>query len=327
MFRIRHSVGVASTFLAAVFLAACAPAQYVATAPSPSGLKYEIANAAAPTTLAVIDARRADDKLFSFGILPAELKIAGTAIEPIPFLAEHVSKELASRGVPATTRVGENPGAPTLQVKAFRIQNHRVNAYSPFVTLTFLSADIDTAAGPKRLGVFVKRGKVPVWSFSEVLDPIFNQPLSIAVQELSSKIANATYGFAASETKTDELIKKLSGPRAELSFLDVYALGFTNNRRAIPKLVELTKDSDEYVRLAAISSLGTIGAVEQYDLLKSIYGNKDALWQDRAMAMKSIGDLGTADGRAFMDAEIRRLGTVPVDNDSRWTTQLLALYL
>jgi HEAT repeat protein len=123
------------------------------------------------------------------------------------------------------------------------------------------------------------------------------------------------------------LIAKLSGPRAELSFLDVYALGFTNNRRALPKLVELTKDADEYVRLAAISSLGTMGAVEQYGLLKSIYESKDAIWQDRAMAMKSIGDLNTADGRAFMDAEMRRLGTAPADNDTRWTTQLLALFL
>jgi hypothetical protein len=326
MFRVRNGLATAAVVLAATALGACAPAQYIATAPSPSGLKYEIAGAVAPTTLSVTDARRADDKLFSFGILPAELKIGAAPIDPIPFLAEHVSNELASRGVPASARAGDD-GTAKVQVKAFRIQNHRVSAYSPFVTLTYLSADVDTAAGPKRLGVFVKRGKVPVWSFSEVLDPTFNQPLSIAVKELASKIANATYGFTASDAKTDELIAKLSGPRAELSFLDVYALGFTNNRRALPKLVELTKDADEYVRLAAISSLGTMGAVEQYGLLKSIYESKDAIWQDRAMAMKSIGDLNTADGRAFMDAEMRRLGTAPADNDTRWTTQLLALFL
>ena len=50
------------------------------------------------------------------------------------------------------------------------------------MTLTFLSVDLETADSKKRIGVFIKRGKVPVMSFEEVVEPTFNQPLSLAVR-------------------------------------------------------------------------------------------------------------------------------------------------
>lgn len=85
--------------------------------------------------------------------------------------------------------------------------------------------------------------------------------------------------------------------------MDVYQLGFSNNKLAIPELVKLTKHSSEYIRLAAISSLGIMRAVDQFDLLVRLYQNKGGLWQDRAMALKAIGDLGTPESHAYLQKE------------------------
>ena len=140
------------------------------------------------------------------------------------------------------------------------MQNMRTNAYTPFITLTYISADVETAGGTKRIGTFVTRGKTPVWSFEEIIEPTFNQPLSLGVQEFASKIANFAYGFRASDETVKSLTAKINGARTPNTFLDVYALGFTNNPAAIDTLVGLAKDEQEYVRQAAISSLGNIGA-------------------------------------------------------------------
>jgi hypothetical protein len=195
-----------------------------------------------------------------------------------------------------------------------------------FVTFTFLSADVETSAGTKRVGVFVKAGKVPVWSFDEVIEQTFNQPLSIAVKELASKIAVQLYGYRASDSTVNQLASKLTQQKTPSSYLDVYALGFTNNPKAIDAVAKLLDDSDEYIRLAAISSLGTLRATSQFGRLKSIYQNNGGLWQDRAMALKSIGDLGTAEAKAFLADEQKRWTDAPTNNESSWTLQIIRLY-
>lgn len=304
---------------------ACAPSSYNVKPPTPSGIKYETTADDPKTQLSVIDARQPNEKTFSTGVLPAALTVDKVPIDGHKFLAEHLGAELASRGVPVTTTTTD-AGLPRLQVRTFRMQNHRVNAYSPFVTFTFLSVDLETAKGSfgtQRYGVFVKRGKVPMWSFDELIEPTLNQPLSLAVRELATKIAGTTYGYRASNATVNELVGKLA-KRNDESYLDVYALGFTNNPTAVEPLLKLLDDADEYVRLAAISSLGTLRAKAQIPRLKTIYQGT-GLWQDRAMAIKSIADMGTADAKSFVAAELQRVSTL-TDKDSMWTTQVLSLY-
>lgn len=306
----------------AVF-SACAPSSYIVKEPAPSGIKYEAVGARAKSQLSVVDERRPDDRVFSSGVLPAQLMVGKDAIDATPFLAKHLEAELASRGldVGATT---VDAGLPRVRVKTFRIQNHRVNAYTPFITFTYLSADLETGAGAQRIGVFVKRGKVPVWSFSEVVEPTFNQPLSLAVKEFASKIANALFSYRASDAVVSELAAKIAN-RTDDTYLDVYALGFTNNQAAVEPIVKLLDDPDEYVRLAAISSLGNLRAVSQMERLKAIYQSQ-AIWQDRAMAIKAIADFGTPESKAFVTEELKNL-SARTDSDSVWTSQILALYL
>lgn len=312
-------------FLAAVVLAvtACAPMSYGVKAPAPSGLKYESV-AQTKADISLIDSRPEKERIFSSGVLPATLTVDNVPLDAPQFLALHLQKELDSRGVPVQISRDEK-GVPRINLATFRIQNHRATGFSPFVTLTFLSADLETAQGKKRLGVFVKAGKVPVWSFDEVIEPTFNQPLSIAVKELASKIAVQMHGYRASDSTVNDLIAKLT-QRTPASYLDVYALGMTNNAKAIDAVLKLVDDSEEYVRLAAISSLGNLRATAQFDRLKSIYQNRNSLWQDRGMALKSIGDLGTEQAKAFLAEEAKRFGDAPSGNEAIWNLQIIKLY-
>ena len=320
----RFAAGAA--LLAALALSACAPPNYAAKAPSPSGLKYVVSSGAPQAAaFSMIDERRADGRIFSSGVLPAELKIEGAPIDPIPFLARHLQAELTSRGLPATVSE-KSTASPAIRVKHYRMENMRTSAYTPFITLTYLSADVETPAGVKRLGVFVTRGKTPVWSFDEIVEPTLNQPLSLGVREFASKFANAVYGLRADDDTVKSLTAKITGTRTPDTFLDVYALGFTNNPAAIDTLIGLTKDSQEYVRQAAISSLGNIGATTQFGLLKSLYQDPQVSWQDHCIALKAIGDLDSDESKAFVAAEAKKLGS-DSSKESQVLSRILSLYL
>lgn len=310
----------------ALSLSACAPTGYIVKVPTPSGLKYEAVVAPRSAEIVLVDSRKQEERAaFSTGTLPAVLNVDNAPIDAPQFLAANLEAELASRGVPAkVSRAGD--GKPQLNLTTFRMQNHRASGFSPFVTFTFLSAELDTGMQKQRFSTFVKRGKVPVWSFDEVIEPTFNQPLSVAVKELASKIATYQYGYKASDAAVQELLRKLEAPRNGDSYLDVYALGFTGNAKAIETLAKLTADTDEYVRLAAISSLGTLKATSKFDLLKSLYENRGGVWQDRAMAIKAIGDLGTVESKAFLAAQASFWETQK-GLEADWTLQVIRLYL
>jgi hypothetical protein len=315
----------ASVVLAGFALVGCAPPNYAIKAPTPSGLKYAVTGTPEQKAFSLIDERRADGKIFSTGVLPAELKIDGTPIDPVPFLASQLQAELASRGLPAQIS-DKSTAQPAIKLKTYRMQNMRTNGYTPFITLTYISADVETASGAKRIGTFVTRGKTPMWSFEEIVEPTLNQPLALGVQEFASKIANFAYGFRASDETVKSLTAKINGTRTPNTFLDVYALGFTNNPAAIDTLAALAKDQQEYVRQAAISSLGNIGATGHFGLLKSIYLDPAVSWQDHSIALKAIADLGTDEAKTFINEEAKRLGSDSA-KEAQVLGQILSLYL
>ncbi|WP_197047112.1 HEAT repeat domain-containing protein [Paucibacter sp. KBW04] len=308
-----------------VLVSACAPKSYLVKTPSPSGLNGTTANSV-PAKLSVVDQRKGAERDFSTGILPAGLSTSSGPIQPASFLAETLQAELNSRGL--AVKVSSEAADQSLQLQTFRMVNHRTSGFSPFITFTYLSADVDTPSGKKRVAAFVKRGKVPVWSFDEVIEPTLNEPLSLAVKELASKIAAKSYGWRASDKQLDALLAKLDKPKLEgPDYLDVYALGFSNHPRAIERVTQLSQHADEYVRLAAISSLGTLGANQQFNFLKGLYERREGSWQDRAMAIKAIGDLDTAESREFLAAQAKRWESAGSDKESLWTLQIIRLYL
>ena len=307
---------------AVILLAGCAPSSYIVSSPAPSGIRFET-SPPSRSDLSLVDKRA--DHVYSSGILHGALVAEDKPLDPPGFIAVHLQNELASRGVPVRVVRGDKGTPPRVYLTQFKMINHRATGFSPFVTFTYLAADVETPRGTRRVGTFIKRGKVPVWSFQEVVEPIFSQPLSLAVKELAAKIAAELYGARASDREVDQLAAKL-GSRGADSFLDVYALGFTNNPRAVATIVTLVNDADEYVRLAAISSLGTLKATAQFDLLKSLSESAN-LWQDRAMALKAIGDLGTPEARAFLAQQKQYWQGRGRGNEPVWTLQVLGLYL
>ena len=293
-------------------------------APTPSGLKYETSVSAAPTTLSLVDARRPDPSFYCSDPVQKRWKVEvdHAPFEPVAFLGGNLQAELASRGLGVKV-VTSDAGLPRLRLRLFCMRGVNPH-FGLYQTVTFLSADLETAAGAQRIGVFVTRGKVPVWSTDELIDPTVEQPLSIAVKELGAKVANQLYGYRASDATVRELLAKVDGPRRDETFLDVYALGFTNSPAAVQPMLPLTKDPQEYIRLSSISSLGTLRATEQLALLKSIYADPESGWQDRSMAVKSIGDLGTPEARAFLGSLQGQIE--PATKRDGFVAQVVALY-
>mgnify|MGYP000070640118 CR=1 FL=1 len=311
---------ICASLLASV-LCACAPSSYNISAPSPSAITYEKTSNKAKT-INVVDARVDTDKTFHSGILQSTLQFDGVAIDPIPFLLSHAQAELRSRGLPITLTQNSTG---SVAVRSFKMQNHRSNGYSPYVSLTSFSADLKTKQGVKRIAGFIKRGKVPVWSFDEVIEPTMNEPLALAVQEFASKLNNALYGHKASNSDVDNLAKLAKSNTDGKAYLKVYELGFTNNKRAVNTIVELLDSKDEYKRLAAISSLGTLRATDQVSRLKEIATN-GKIWQDRAMALKSLGDINTKETTNFLTAERERFSNKK-GKEALWSTGIINLYL
>jgi hypothetical protein len=304
----------------AALSSACATLVVPVKEPAPSALAFENAAEAPAFALSVGDARSPQERAsIASGILVPDYRFRDAPLEPVAYLAESIQKELAARGLTGTA------GAAPLNVaiRSFHFENHRVSGFSPWVALTTVAADVETPTGTKRIASFVRRAKVPVWSMDEINDPCFSDALSIATKEVAAKINHAVWGRRLGDADVDALAAKIEqmGEKDD-AWLEVYQLGFSNNPRAIPMLVKLTAHTNEYMRMAAISGLGTLHAVEQLELLKR-FASTGQMWHDRAIALKAIGDLGTPEAKQFLDSEWQRLGA---DNEGRWSRAVIALY-
>lgn len=280
----------------------------------------------APVTLTFKNEQSDADKAqFMTGLIPMNLLYKDKPFDSVPWVAQNTVKEMSARGLPVTLGNGES-NSKNVSIKRLHIENHRVSGFSPFVTFTTLKADVMTAEGPQRVTAYVKRGKVPVWSFDEVIDPTYNDPLATLTKEFAAKLNQKLFGQMVSNDQVKALIAKVNKSTTDDAYVDVYQLGFSNNPIAIPELVKLTTHSGEYVRLAAISSLGILKAVDQMNLLIAIYELKDGLWQDRAMALKAIGDMDTPKSRAYLKGELAKYEGRS-DKEALWTKEIIALYL
>jgi hypothetical protein len=299
----------------------CAPSAYLVKEPTPSTIAYKSSEVTSSQSLVLKDNRADNDKVFSSGILKAELKVNGKAIDPIEYLKSNTELEFLSRGIPVNL---DSEGSLGLDVHTLKMINHRVSGFSPFVTFTLLKADINIGETKQPIGIFIRRAKVPVWSFDEIIEPTLNEPLSLLVKELAAKINAAVYKKSISDSDVKALVMKINASEKDKSsYLDVYQLGFGNNPSAIPFLKELTNSTDEYKRQAAISSLGILKATEELDLLKSLYATGKS-WGDKAMSLKAIGDLGTEEGREFLKQEQQIFAD---DSKKEWVNDLVNLYL
>ncbi len=304
----------------------CAPTVYAVDPPQASKYVFDGVGSQGGS-LNIVDLREDQYTPFTSGALPMGLTHNGETLDPVDFVAKYTIAELAARGILVSAGSSE---ATDVEINKIVMRNHKATGFSPFTTVTMLSADILADDGDHRVGSFFMRGKVPVWSWDEVIEPTMNQPLELTVKELAAKINMVLYGQSASDATVRMLVDKVNAdPDAGLAYLDVYELGFSNNPMAIDALVKMTESPYEYIRLAAISSLGTINAQNQVDQLIALF-NSDGYWQDRAMAVKSLGDIASmGNERAMMflreSVEPKLQGESAVG--ATWAREILGLYL
>lgn len=278
--------------VALIFMGGCAQNYYVKT-PTPSALLY-VDKVDAETGLKIVDQRVGNDKKFSVGRLPVNLT---NIKDEMVFLRENLVKELNSRGIAVmATESGDAPLQFT--VRKYRIRNHRSTGFSPFQTATIVSGDYVSNGESRKIAFYFRIGKVPMWSMKEVVDPCYSVPLSLMVKEIASKINRFSFGLQMPREKVEALVQEIEGSEDNFVFLKVLELGYSNNPAAIGPLLRLADHDDDYVKVAAICSLGVLGAVDQFEFLKKCYYTRDT--DEKLMALKSIGDLNTPEGLEFM---------------------------
>jgi len=244
--------------------------------------------------LGITDHRKGDDQGLSIGTLTVVVK---NMEDEIAFLGQNLQTALQSRGI--NLKFEHNDASDlNIDVYKYRIRNLRTTGFSPYWTFTTFAGDLVADGKSHRVTFYFKQGKVPVWSFNEIEEPCYNVPVSLMVKEIASKINRYCFGLTASTEKVRALAQDINTNFNEFSFLKVLELGYTNNQAAIEPLKSLTSHNDSMVRVCAVSSLGVLGAVDQFDLLKTIYADTENI--EKYMALKAIGDLDTPTAIAFL---------------------------
>lgn len=263
--------------------------------PKPSSVVYS-QEFQRTVNLKIDDLRSGEDKPLSAGTLPVVLV---NMENEIPFLGTNLEAALNSRGINLRYSNDVDTGL-VLSVKKYRIRNLRTSGFSPYWTFTTFSGDLTIADESHRVVFYFKRGKVPVMAFREVEDPCYNVPVSLMVKEIASKINRYHFGLQTSDDKITALADDINSRFNEFSFLKVLELGYTNNPAAIEPLLKLCSHRDSMVRVCATSSLGVLGAVDQFNFLKKLYNGKENI--EKTMALKAIGDLGTSEATEFIQS-------------------------
>ena len=291
--------------------------------PVPTAEKYPAGAKVSPSSLFFSDHQKDTDKaLLITGRIPMKPVYKDKPLEVTQWLAQNTVRELVARGLPVSLSA-DGKGATDVRITRIHIENRRVSGFSPFETFTSLRADVITPKGPQRVTSWIKRGKVPVWSFDEVIEPTYNVPLSILTKELAAKINQALYGQAMSDAQIDALVKKIESAKS-IDPMDVHELGFGNNPRAIATLVKLAGHGDDEISHAAIAGLGILRAKDQFAMLAARYEAKGDV-EDRAIALKAIGDFGSAESAAYLAKQAAALAA-QTDGDSTIFKDVIALY-
>ncbi|WP_375725172.1 hypothetical protein LXN10_07145 [Arcobacter sp. KX21116] len=246
------------------------------------------------------------------------------SLEAYHFMSNAIKNELQARKLPINF---DDKSKQSLILKKFEIFTHRSSGFSPIVTISMLKVTANIGNEEKVFTSVVKRGKVPIWAPEEIIDPCFNEPIMLMVKEVVAKINKAYFNYQLSDKKVTEIINKIEtgiNSKDSLNYINMYELGFSNNEKALDFVKSYNNNSDEYLRLASIAVLGLLGGEKEFLYLTSIYRNAK-LWQDRAMALKAIADIGTEESKKFIELE-NNLWQTQDTKEGKWNNMILKLY-
>jgi hypothetical protein len=317
------------TALCLSLLSACASTSFNIPVKKPvaTELKYDVYERI-PYLISITDSRPKKAP-FSEGRLNFNIQFNGKEIDEAGFFTSSLIEELKSRGM-LVSQSSPHQQNNNLDILTLKIVNHRQNGFSPLVTFTQFSGDFTSHGETKRIVSFIKRGKVPIWVVNEesIVENTYNQPISLLVQDIATRIIQGMGNWRIPNSTVESLAAEINRRSGEdpLMYMKVYQLGYGNNASAIPHLLELIDDADEYIRLAAISSLGLLGAKSEVERLTYIFKSAN-LWQDRGMALKALADLDTVESRQIVDAEWARISSMAeLDKEAKWNKAILMLY-
>lgn len=279
-------------------LQGCVASTTVRYGPVEPGFTYGPAVHPEPRTFAVVDSRAGAEKGMHTGSFQVDLE--GTTDE-IAWLGENLERVFRGQGLDLR-RVSGNADL-VLHVKRFRMRNRQAVLGGPYHTFTTFQGEILRGSEAHPITAYYKGGyEMSGGDYTPVNRNCYQLPLEAVALEIAAKINRAAIGRSATAEEVRRLETEIPLPYGiltEASFLTVLRLGLTNDRRVVPTLVTLTKREQGWLRAAAVSALGTVGATEQFELLRGIYETDRNVAQ--LAALKSIGDLGTPQARAYLE--------------------------
>lgn len=260
--------------------------------------------------LTIIDQRKGDDAQFIAGTIGVGsgrkvsdfLEIQNME-DPIKYLSVNLGKELSRRGIPVTCTVGKAEGQGlTLLIDQYQIVSIRKTGFSPWESSHVFAGTLVANGKRHPIKAFFYNGRMPVWSMSEIEEPCFNIPASIMVKDIASRINKAAFNRSAPDASVQELKARIDSDIAKKdyseSFWRVIDLGAANNLTAMQFLKNYAADRDEFFKACAVDAIGMLGPGPEFDFLKQIFAA--GTYNDRYMAIKAIGDIGTPEALKFI---------------------------
>lgn len=248
------------------------------------------------------------------------------AIDPDQYFFKALTQELAARKLPVAF---SDSSQDQLLLRNYETIAHRSNGFSPLVMISLVKLDLVQQGQSHRIAAIVKRAKVPIWTVTEdpLVEATINQPQELLVKEVSAKINQALFNNQLSDASVDRLAAEIKANTKDedIAYQKVYELGFSNNPRALAALREFSNSNAEYIRLAAISGMGMLGGDQVLAELQGLY-NTGRQWQDRAMALKAIGDIHSPAALDFLRQE-QQQWLKDSSLEGSWNQKILSLYL
>jgi HEAT repeat protein len=144
---------------------------------------------------------------------------------------------------------------------------------------------------------------VPKWSMSEIVEPTYNYPMSVAIKEIATKLNRL---YFRSTPPADLLRRKIDAVKRDPQLDTILELGFLGSPDALPTLESLVKTSSSgNVVTYALDAIGIIGDPKSFPFLRDYHKSSES--KGLLFSLKAIGDLGTPEALAY-------LRNVPVDH-------------
>ncbi len=233
------------------------------------------------------------------GLSGVTLEIANVK-DPVNWLSQSLQQEFQGHGISTVTFTNdpamEQSADATLVVDRYMIINSRKSGFHPYIAFHSFSGKIQSSDLDKTVISYFTYGKTPIWSMDEVQEPCFDMPAAILIKGIAAKVNHFALHYQMSDRQLDELNTKINEElqaESPATYLSVLELGQSNNPKAISYLKALADNSDTLIRACALSSFGMLGQEDTFGFLVEKYNKYKDI--DRFMALKSIGDLGTAE--------------------------------